>query len=321
MSDRINLSIVVPVYNVEQFLETCIDSLLASRGIEAAEIILIDDGSTDDSSAIVDRLSDEHDNIFSYHIEKSGPSIARNFGLNKARGKYVFFCDSDDMVVSEIFSQVINMTRECDSDILLWDAILVDGNGNKSDRKDCDYYIHRGLDTSGGVITGKDAVEQQLISRGDYPATVWLGVFKCSFLSEYGLSFKEGILHEDELWAQEVLLCARSVQYIPEIIYLYRIHDGSITNPVVKDWTKHIESLLYVYPALFAFSDEHLTEGPLKRMFDAAIAHRYLYMIYKYDFYKYGYGKAIDIGSLWKKSTSLKAKLKIVLLWIKGIWY
>ena len=321
MSKNITLTIIIPVYNVERYLGGCLDSILSVNGIEDVEIILVDDGSTDDSPGIADRYSEDYDNVCCYHISNSGPSISRNIGLEKASGKYVFFCDSDDLVVSEQFSGIVEMSKTDEVDIILWDAVLIDENGDISDRKDRDYYIHRGLENDGRIITGKTVVEKQLISRGDYPATVWLGIFRKDFLLENNLFFENGILHEDELWTQKSLLYAQSVKYISKIIYMYRIHDGSITNPQDNDWTKHIESLFHVYPSLFHFSDDYLSGNRLKRLFDANMAHRYLYMIFKYDFYKYGYGKRIDKKQLWARSKSLKDKIKIIILLLKELLY
>ncbi|MBR1797349.1 MAG: glycosyltransferase [Clostridiales bacterium] len=317
----VDLSIVIPVYNVERYLEDCLNSLLRVRRIEDAEIILIDDGSTDNSSYLVDEYSRRYDNILSYHIDNSGPSVARNYGIQIAGGKYIFFCDSDDLVVPEVFSKVIDIISHSEVDMVLWDAVLVDEQGQLSKRKDREYYVHRGLDINNDIISGKKVIEYQLLTRGDYPATVWLGLYARRFLLEYNLLFEKGILHEDELWAQKALLCARSVIYVPEKAYLYRIHEGSITNPEIEDWTKHIESLFNVYPSLFLFSDEHLSGDAIKPLFDADMAHRYLYMIFKYDFYKYGYGKRIDKKQLWIRSRSIKDKIKIIILLLKELFY
>ena len=94
-----SLSIVIPFYNVEQYLNECLDALLETEGIDQTEIILIDDGATDKSSQIADKYSEEHSNITVFHKENEGPSASRNKGLHEAHGDYVFYCDADDMVV------------------------------------------------------------------------------------------------------------------------------------------------------------------------------------------------------------------------------
>ena len=101
---RIDLSIVIPIYNTGSYLSDCLDSLLNSDGISDTELILIDDGSTDLSGDIADSYAERYDFISCIHTSNEGPSAARNLGLNRSKGKFVFFCDSDDKVDPAKFS-------------------------------------------------------------------------------------------------------------------------------------------------------------------------------------------------------------------------
>ena len=132
-NDNPCLSVIIPVYNVERYLGRCIDSLLNTKGIENTEIILVDDGSTDESGRIADSYAEKHAVISCYHKENGGLSDARNYGLNRAKGRYVFFCDSDDMVVPGKFCKVIEDLAKSDADVLLWDGMTIGEDDSVSD--------------------------------------------------------------------------------------------------------------------------------------------------------------------------------------------
>ena len=104
-----DLSVVIPAYNVEKYLAACLDSLFGAEGIDGTEIIIVDDGSTDGTRKIACKYASDHKNIKVISKENGGPSSSRNAGLKEATGKYVFFCDADDMVVPELFGRVISL--------------------------------------------------------------------------------------------------------------------------------------------------------------------------------------------------------------------
>ena len=311
------LTIIVPIYNSKAYLEECLDSLCAVPGIEDNEIILVDDGSTDGSAVIADDYSKKHGYISVIHNKNSGPSVSRNAGLSQANGKYIFFCDSDDIVDSDMLSSVIKLMKTEDVDIVLWNTMLIDSNGAVMEDDHCYQYRHDGLNETDGIITGKSAMEKQLRKRGDFVATVWMGAYRRAYLTDHDLFFMENIIHEDELWAPQVLLNAERVMYYPGDLYHYRIHEGSIIRPEKRDWTKHIESALVVYPRLYEYYDSVLKDDPVKRLIEKNLTQRYLYKIFEYDFCKYGYSDKVDKRVLWKKSGRIKDRIKIIILLIK----
>ena len=97
-------SVIIPVYNVEKYINRCVKSILSQR-YNGMEIILIDNGSTDRSGSICDIYANEYANISVYHIENHGVGSARNFGLSKARGEFIYFVDSDDYLVGNLFAE------------------------------------------------------------------------------------------------------------------------------------------------------------------------------------------------------------------------
>ncbi|CAD0142205.1 glycosyltransferase family 2 protein [Streptococcus thermophilus] len=97
-------SVIIPVYNVEKYIDRCLKSII-SQNYDDLEIIVVDNGSTDSSGSICDTYANEHSNISVYHIENHGVGSARNFGLSKARGEFIYFVDSDDYLVGNLFAE------------------------------------------------------------------------------------------------------------------------------------------------------------------------------------------------------------------------
>jgi glycosyltransferase involved in cell wall biosynthesis len=112
MSGDIIISVIVPVYNAEKYLNECIDSLIGQTFFYSMEVILIDDGSTDNSPSLCDSYSQKHENIKVIHQENSGVSVARNRGIEKAQGKYIGFVDADDYVYPEMYERLFKLAEE-----------------------------------------------------------------------------------------------------------------------------------------------------------------------------------------------------------------
>lgn len=112
------LSIIVPVYNVEKYLKTCINSLLEQK-LDAYEIILVDDGSTDSSGGICDEYAKKHEKIQVIHKKNDGLSSARNTGIENAVGKYIGFVDSDDYIMPEMYKNLIEVAKMCNAQMVM----------------------------------------------------------------------------------------------------------------------------------------------------------------------------------------------------------
>ena len=182
--------------------------------------------------------------------------------------------------------------------------------------KNRDFFAHGGLEKTERTYGGKEILETQLRNSGDFVATVWLSAYRKAFLTDNGLYFKEGLIHEDEFWVPKVLIKAQSVHYIPEKIYIYRIHEGSIMNPGTMDRAESSKALMYVYPALYEYYDSALEGEPLKELIEGNLTKRYIHMIYKYRIWRYGYGKKINKKLLWRTSLRLRDKVMVLLLYL-----
>ncbi len=123
------ISVIIPVYNAEKYIKRCCDSILKQKGAEF-EIIIIDDGSQDHSLEICRKLEAEHEIITVYHTENKGVSHARNFGMEKASGKWIVFVDADDELVEDVFLYAIQLREKTGADTVCWNIINVKKNGS-----------------------------------------------------------------------------------------------------------------------------------------------------------------------------------------------
>ena len=312
--DTYVLSVIIPMYNSGKYISSCVESVLAVEEYDDIEIILVDDGSTDDCGRIADEYASSHENIKVIHKLNGGASDARNAGLRSASGLYVFFMDSDDLVVSDQLSMVIGECRNNDYDCIMWDADLIDDNGLQISGNN-EYFVHKGGDDS--VVTGTEFMLKQLKSANDYPTLIWLGAYRREFLLSKELFFRAGIHHEDDLWVPQVMLTAGSVRYLPIKMYLYRSVPGSLSHPDPSVMPDYIESLLYIYPFLFGYVDSHVNDDEIRRIIKGNLSRKYLHWIFEYDFYRMGYGDKIDKKQLWKFSIRIRDKIRVLLLCLK----
>ena len=316
-SSDLLLSVIVPVYNAEEYLRGCVDSLLSSVNDERIEVILVDDGSTDNSPEIIDGFSGEYSNIIAAHSDNRGPSAARNEGLSLSSGKYVFFCDADDTVDSKALCRIIELIADNDTDVVLWDGTLIDAVGNPIKRRDCNYFINNGI--SEEALTGKEYLSKRIKTYGDYATVVWLGVYRKAFLEQEQLIFEENILYEDELWVPQVLLKAQSVICVSGTVYNYRVHNGSRYISSVGKRIESIESIQFIYKYLFGYCEDNLMQDNFKKLIEANLTRKYLHRIFELDFCKYGYGGSVDLKMLWDKSGRIIDRFRVVILYIRRL--
>jgi glycosyltransferase involved in cell wall biosynthesis len=320
--ENISLSIILPIYNVEKYLSQCLESVLATKGSEKIEIILVDDGSTDKSGEIAEEYSRRYNMITTYHKRNGGLSDARNYGLLRACGKYVFFMDSDDLLTPDYFKEVLEIISSYDGDIVIWDAEIIDENGVIIPTEKQNYYKHLGVDFNKGTCTGKQIIESQLMDHNDYVTTVWLGAYNRNMLLHEQLWFEKGLLHEDELWTPKVLLKAYKIKYFPKPLYRYRVRANSIMTAGKKDRSRNISSLIYVFSDLYAYYDWKLNDAEFAVMVKANLSKRFLYKISQYNVYAYNdLARRIPKRIIWHNSRGIKDRLRAFVLLLSGRLY
>ena len=227
------VSIVVPVYNVEKYLKRCIESL-RSQTLKDIEIILVDDGSTDNCLAICNEFSKKDERIKVVHKLNGGLSSARNAGLNIARGKYVGFIDSDDTANTTMFEDLVTIMQQERVDFVMSDYIRIESNGHG---------FLKTLDINGGKYSKKDIEDKifpNLIMGANMDYGPLLSVCHClydlSFLKNHDIKFDEDVLwSEDNIFSSIVGYYANSFYYLKgKGLYNYYQNSGTITTSYRK---------------------------------------------------------------------------------------
>ncbi|GHU83031.1 hypothetical protein FACS189415_4530 [Bacteroidia bacterium] len=216
------VSIVVPIYNSENYLEECLDSIV-NQTFRDTEIILIDDGSTDHSLDIMNEFASKDKRVFILSQTNQGVSAARNTGLSMANGDYVLCVDSDDTVEPDTIEMLYSIAIETNAEIVMGNALIEYPNGGRAP------FLPRSKDLrSVSCQTGEWCFAQLMKTYA--PPLVYLFFIKRDFVITNHLYFREGIVHEDDIWCTKVMLLARSMSLIDFTYYHYRQREGSIMH-------------------------------------------------------------------------------------------
>lgn len=216
------VSIVIPIYNVEEYLRECVNSVL-KQTYRDIEIILVDDGSPDNCPQICDEYEAVDSRVVVIHQKNGGLSAARNSGLAMARGEYVYFLDSDDYIAENAMEELYAKAKENDLDAVLFDSLVIDEEGKRDDANH--KFIRNGRYNN--VYDGR-TLFTEMLNNGDYrPHVQFLFIRKASLI-DYNLSFQEGIVHEDELFTFLLLMHCKRAGHLPRALYYIRIRPGSI---------------------------------------------------------------------------------------------
>ena len=235
------LSIIVPIYNVEQYLDRCIQSIL-NQTYQNLEIILVDDGATDCSGAIADSYAAKDKRIKVFHKENGGLSDARNYGLEHVTGDYILFIDSDDFIVN-----------------IMCERLITVASSNNADIVSCNYYIYRGDDDISihtmsvqddkRTFTGMDMLRYYLLKTEPFDLNVvWNKIFKLDlFNGVVPVRFPKGRVQEDNFTIFMLFLNANSIVTVNEPLYYYVQRAGSImANFTRRFMIDTIESHMYM---------------------------------------------------------------------------
>ncbi len=238
------LSVIIPVYNVENYLKHCLDSVFALE-LDDFEVICVNDGSPDKSQSIIDKYAECHPNIRCIKQNNGGLSDARNTGLQYARGEYVFFLDADDSLMDALsLGSVLSMAQKKEVDLCVFNASV---NGEKR-------YLER-FPVEERVLSGKDVMKKFLSYSGEIIEPVWAHLYKRRFLDNNHLQFKKGIFHEDVLFTPQALYLSQRCLCIDVAVVNYRCdRPASITSLVS---IKHLIDKRDIARDLFAFFDSN----------------------------------------------------------------
>jgi len=218
------VSIIIPVYNVEKYLEECLESVV-NQTLREIEIIAINDGSTDSSLSILEKYELRYNNFKIINQDNKGISAARNAGLRACSGKYIYFLDSDDFIDINAMEYCYKEAEKYNLDILTFDSKVFHDKDYKGEKSNESYTRFNKLDEK--VMTGEDFYVYSNAKKA-YKSTVWLNFYNTEYLKENNLYFYDGIVHEDEIYTLSSYLMAKRLKYIPKEFYNRRIRTDSV---------------------------------------------------------------------------------------------
>lgn len=217
--DRLpRVAVVVPIYNVDQYLEECLASIASQTILSDMDIVLVDDGSDDRSPEIAAAFASRHDNVTLIRQENGGPGKARNRGLQEVTAPFVAFCDSDDILPADAYETLRTTLLASDSDVAIGDMEMFPKERN---------YPWRHCLSEATVVEGIEAAEDLIHSAG--PCNK---LFRTEMLREIGASFREQGYFEDVYLVLPALLLARRIALTSKVVYRYRqrAEGGSIKD-------------------------------------------------------------------------------------------
>lgn len=248
-----DVSIIVPVYNVEKYLKQCLDSLV-HQSLQNIEIICVDDGSTDSSGTILEEYAKRYSTIKVIHKENGGLSSARNIGLRIAKASYIAFVDSDDYVDTTLFERAYKAITRNDVDFVVYGAVPFDDDINTEQKADAQQYW----------LSARYSGTQQFnfALAKDTPQCAWNKLYKADKLKDF--HFAEGLLYEDVSFTWLYYFRSQKAYYIDKNLYFYRIRQNSIMDDALKTGTydkavHHLKNVEYVIEQMSWDKQQFLT--------------------------------------------------------------
>lgn len=246
MSVNPKFSIIIPVYNVEEYLGRCLESIIQQTLIDF-EVICVDDGSTDESFRILELYSTKDDRFKVIKQENMGVSAARNSGLKNAKGTYMCFVDPDDYIAINCLERIYDEILEHSPDIIVFSANVFPIT------KDTDPWVCSDL-TNSYAIYDKFHPDILLSGNRGYPF-VWRNCFKQKFLKRYNLQFDENLeIGEDTVFQVSAFAVAKRITILPDKLYFYRSsRKGSAMEKAKNDILKRLYQHIYVLEKIAEF--------------------------------------------------------------------
>lgn len=225
------VSIIIPVYNVEEYLPKCLGSIL-NQSLKDIEIICVDDFSTDNSLNILREYKQKDNRIrIIRHSENRGPGITRNTGLNYAKGEYIMFLDSYDWLNPDSCDTAYNQIKKNNNDIVFFNHCVFYEYNNSIERK------NPNANALEKVIDKPDIKLYEDV-RGFYicSTNIWQQIYKKSFLEEYNIEFPDFRHAEDVPFFIKAIICADTVSFINKSLYNYRFRQDSLTRTRINEF-------------------------------------------------------------------------------------
>lgn len=263
MKQGIKISVIVPIYNVEKYLHKCIDSILAQT-FKNYEIILVDDGSPDNSPKIADEYAEKYPEIISVlHKKNGGVGEARNYGIDHAKGEYLLILDSDDYIEPDMFQCLYNNIVSYNSDIVICGFKTVTESGKVMSVTEENLPENKSM-------TLDENRELMMIN----PAP-WNKLYKRElFTNHEDIRYPSGVWYEDFRTTIKILNLAKNITYVNKPLYNYMRHEGSITNN--KNCDKNSEIIDAMKDILSYFKNDNIYEKYKDELEYMTIFHVYI---------------------------------------------
>ena len=261
--NNIKVSVIIPVYNVEKYVEKSVLSIL-NQTLKNIEIIIINDGSTDSSLSILTELAKTDNRIRIISTQNNGLSIARNLGIHTATGEYIYFFDSDDIVEKDTLEKCYQKCQLQNLDFLFFDADCFTDTHEKSNIS----YYQRTYKYENKTYSGLEILDKQQKTNG-YCSSACLSFIKREYLKTNNLFFYPQILHEDELFTFLLYLKAERVGLIPQTFFHRRIRENSIMTRSFG--LRNAMGYITVCRELYKLQREYTTSAQEKRLISQKI--------------------------------------------------
>lgn len=220
-----DISVIIPVYNVDQYLKRCINSVLHQENV-SFEIILVDDGSTDSSGKICDEYATKYAEVSCIHIPNAGPSTAKNIGYDAAKGIYVAFIDSDDEIKPNMFCLMLQSGYQHNADIVCCNYIQVDEKGNYSHTE------HTGQE----YVLNQDEALKAILIKDKIFSQCWTKIYKRQTMQENGVMNIEGLkTEEDFIYNIQAFACSKTICIVDKPLYIYTHRSTSLSKDYYRD--------------------------------------------------------------------------------------
>lgn len=230
--DKPLISIVIPIYNVEEFLKTCL-SKVCVQTYTNVEILLIDDGSTDACPSICDEYAQLDNRITVVHKKNGGLSDARNVGIEISKGEYITFIDSDDFISEDYIEYLYSLIREANADISVCQVQMVTEDGS---------LIKTKASSKNMVVRGTKNCVHAFLYDNTIDTTAWRKLYKTSLFKDNNIKYPVGRYNEDVFTTYKLVMQSSVIAVGSRQLYMYRQRTGSITKSEFT--TKHLDHVL-----------------------------------------------------------------------------
>jgi len=254
----VKYSIIVPVYNVEQYLEKCLDSIL-KQSFEDFEVIVVNDGTKDNSQDIIDKFAKKDKRIKSFKKKNEGIATTRNYGIKKASGEYFIFVDSDDDINEDLLLEVDKVVERDHPEVVRFNAT------NIGTEKTCEDILEF------SNLSGSDAFKK--LMTNSFFVALWIYAFKRNFWLDNDFVFVDGKVHEDYGLTPYVLIKAKTVSSINKYLYNYYVREKSIMND--KDLIK-VRNKSYDTLSLFDINIDRINKDSKVSLEDKKLFRSYM---------------------------------------------